>query len=72
MLDGLPPGTSGRTARVIDRALRLSQIAALADGDDGAAVTSWQSDRRRHLLQQLASSARVALMAATVRQPEID
>ena len=62
----LPPGIEPRRVRVISDALRLREVVALATEDDGAAVTSWQADRRTQVLRALDRAARHAVVAATL------
>lgn len=75
MPDGVPP----RSLRTLDLAWRLSSIVDLAAEDDGGAVSGWEATRRRHALQEVATVARHAVVAAlnaplesTVGQPVND
>jgi len=51
---------------VLTDALRMREVVALATVDDGAAVTSWQADRRTEVLRGLDRAARHAVVAATL------
>ncbi len=62
----LPPGLAPRRVRVLTDALRMREVVALATVDDGAAVTSWQADRRTEVLRVLDRAARHAVVAATL------
>ncbi|WP_372593219.1 hypothetical protein [Actinotalea sp.] len=62
----LPPGLAPRRVRVLTDATRLREVVALATVDDGAAVTSWQVDRRTQVLRTLDHAARHAIVAATL------
>ncbi len=62
----LPPGLAPRRVRVLTDALRMREVVALATVDDGAAVTSWQADRRTEVLRGLDRAARHAVVAATL------
>ncbi len=62
----LPPGLAPRRVRVLTDALRLRDVVSLAAVDDGAAVTSWQTDRRSHVLRTLDRAARHAVVAASL------
>ena len=62
----LPPGLAPRRVRVLTDASRMRQVVALASADDGAAVTSWQADRRSEVLRTLDRAARHAVVAATL------
>ena len=62
----LPPGIEPRRVRVLSDALRLRDVVTLATEDDGAAVTSWQADRRTQVLRALDRAARHAVVAATL------
>lgn len=60
----LPPGHPPRAARVLAMADRLIAIAELASLDDGAAVSGTKADRRRLLIDEVATAARQARIAA--------
>ncbi len=60
----LPPGHSGRAARITALARRCLVIAELALDDDGGSVSSTQSRARRDALVELDSAARHALASA--------
>jgi len=62
----LPPGLAPRRVRVLADASRMREVVGLACVDDGAAVTSWQSDRRNEVLRTLDRAARHAVVAATL------
>lgn len=60
----LPPGYSDRANEVVRQAWFLAALVALADGEDGAAVSSWEMGARRSQLIAVADAARAALVAA--------
>lgn len=62
----LPPGLDTRSRDLLVRAARLQAIVALAAEDDGAAVNVWQADQRAAAMRHVGSTARRAMMAATV------
>lgn len=62
----LPPGLAPRRVKVLHDATRLRAVVTLATVDDGAAVSSWQVDRRTEVLRTLDRAARHALIAATL------
>ncbi len=59
----LPPGYSERANEVVRQAWFLAALVALADGEDGAAVSSWEMGARRGQLIAVADAARAALVA---------
>ena len=61
----LPPWLDPRRLELLERSLRLGAICELALEDDGAAVSSAQSRRRRETLRPLAGAARLGVAAAT-------
>ena len=61
----LPPHVAARSARMLVLGLRCLDIVALAAQDDGGAVTVVEAGRRRATLDELASAARRAVVAAT-------
>lgn len=61
-----PPGTSPRVLSLVDRAVRVRQIVALARTQEGAARTGWQLEQRQRHLVELDTAARHALAALTV------
>ncbi len=64
--DRLPQGTPARVIRILDQAVRVRRILALAAQDDGAAVNAWQADARGRLLRELDTVARQAIVAVTI------
>lgn len=60
-----PPGFPSRQAELLERSLRLLALTEVALGDDGAAATALQADRRRAVLMPLRSAARRGVAAAT-------
>ena len=62
----LPPGLDTRAQDLLVRAARLQAIVALATEDDGAAVNMWQADQRAAAMRHVGSTARRAMMAATL------
>lgn len=62
----LPRLLDPRRLAVVVQAARLLAIVAIAQEDDGAAVTSWQSDQREAALRDVADAARRAMSAATL------
>lgn len=64
-----PLGTPARCVDLAARGLQAWAIADLALVDDGGALSSFEADRRRGLLQPLASAARRAIVAAC--SPEV-
>ncbi|HYN76145.1 MAG TPA: hypothetical protein VEV13_08080 [Candidatus Limnocylindria bacterium] len=60
---GLPPGYSDRANEVVRRAWFLAALVALADGEDGAAVSAWEMSARGRQLLAVADAARAALVA---------
>ena len=59
----LPPGYSARANEVVRQAWFLAALVALADGEDGAAVSAWEMGARRGQLIAVADAARAALVA---------
>jgi hypothetical protein len=55
-VESLPPGISDRAARIIDRCERVGELLALAQTDDGAAITAAEATLRRASLQPLERS----------------
>ncbi|ACQ80567.1 conserved hypothetical protein [Beutenbergia cavernae DSM 12333] len=64
----LPAELDQRRVDVLLRAARLLAIAELATSDDGAAITSWQADRRLGALLDVRAAARHAVAAATAQR----
>lgn len=62
----LPPGLDTRARDLLVRAARLQAIVDLATEDDGAAVNVWQADQRAAAMRHVGSTARRAMMAATL------
>ncbi len=62
----LPPQLDTRARDLLVRAARLQAIVELATEDDGAAVNVWQADQRAAAMRHVGSTARRAMMAATV------
>lgn len=62
----LPPGLQPRARDLLVRAARLQAIVTLAEQDDGAAVNAWQADQRSAAMRHVGSTARRAMVAATV------
>ncbi|NLT53870.1 MAG: hypothetical protein GXX79_04740 [Actinomycetales bacterium] len=60
----LPPSTPPRCVRVLEGALRIRAIVALAREDDGGSVTAGEAARRAEALRALDSVARRAVVAA--------
>lgn len=60
----LAPGYSSRQEATAERASRLLQACDAALQDDGAAISSFEIDRRRRLLQQVRAAASDAFCAA--------
>lgn len=63
--DPLPAAFDSRRRHILSTAWRLLAIAELASTDDGAAISSWESDERRRALLQVQTAARRAIAAAT-------
>ncbi|ROS74333.1 hypothetical protein [Cellulomonas sp. PhB143] len=63
---GLPSRLDARRARVLEEALRLRAIVALATDDDGGAVNLWQADQRTAALRDVDRTARRAVSTATL------
>ncbi len=61
---GMPPGTPGRAAQVLDLAWRVRAVVDLARRDDGGAVSTWQSVQRQDALRRLDVVSRHAVVAA--------
>ena len=61
----IPPWLSGRNRELLERSLRLAEICELALGDDGAAMTALQAQRRSGVLRPLLAVARHGAAAAT-------
>ncbi|GAA1923333.1 hypothetical protein [Nocardioides marmoribigeumensis] len=61
----LPPHVAARAARMLVLGLRCLDIVALASQDDGGSVTAAEAGQRRAALDDLASAARRAVVAAT-------
>ena len=61
---GMPPGTPGRAAQVLDLAWRVRAVVELAQRDDGGAVNAWETGQRQHALRRLDVVSRHAVVAA--------
>jgi hypothetical protein len=59
-----PPGTSGRSERLIERSRRVLEIVAAAKADDGGSRTLGEMQVRRGALSELERTARRAHAAA--------
>lgn len=64
-----PLGTPPRCVDLAARGLQAWAIVDLALVDDGGALSSYEAERRRHLLQPLGRAARRAIVAAC--SPEV-
>jgi hypothetical protein len=60
----MPPGTPSRAASVLDLAWRIRTVVELAGQDDGGAITTYESEQRRHALRRLDVVSRHAVVAA--------
>jgi hypothetical protein len=61
---GMPPGTPGRAAQVLDLAWRVRAVVELAGHDDGGAVNTWETTQRQQALRRLDVVSRHAVVAA--------
>lgn len=61
---GMPPGTPGRAAQVLDLAWRVRAVVELAGHDDGGAVNTWETNQRQEALRRLDRVSRHAVVAA--------
>lgn len=69
--DPLPRALEARRAHLLATGWRIAGITDLAQIDDGAAITGWESDRRREALSGLENIARRAVSAATFQPPSL-
>lgn len=60
----MPPGTPSRAASVLDLAWRVRTVVELAAQNDGGAITTFESEQRRHALRRLDVVSRHAVVAA--------
>jgi hypothetical protein len=60
----MPPGTPSRAASVLDLAWRVRTVVELAAQNDGGAITTFESERRRLALRRLDVVSRHAVVAA--------
>jgi len=69
--DPLPASLDPRRANLLATGWRLAGIADLGQTNDGAAISAWESDRRREALLGVESAARRAVSAATYATPSL-
>jgi hypothetical protein len=60
----MPPGTPSRAASVLDLAWRVRAVVEIAAQNDGGAITTFESEQRRHALRRLDVASRHAVVAA--------
>lgn len=66
----LAPGYTSRQGATAERAARLLQVCDAAFEDDGAAISSFEIDRRWQILRRLRAAASTALCAAVSSPPQ--